>query len=83
MTALEPHEILRQVLEIIDLFEDENMRMAGDTVLINPKARCVSKPADLEKHYTAETHMHVAMNHAARMIGDAIRAKFDLPAKED
>jgi hypothetical protein len=85
MKELEPHDVLSQVLEIVDMFEDENMRMAADTLLVNPALawRRVSGPADLTEHFTAETHMHTAMFHAARLIGDAIRERFGLPAKED
>jgi hypothetical protein len=78
-------DLLRQVLELIDMFEDENMRMAADTIHINPALdmRRVSGPADLVDKITAEGHMHVAMMHAARTIGEAIRERFGLPPKKD
>ena len=84
MTELELLDILKQVLEIVDLFEDENKLMTVDTILCNPRLdKRRHTLDDLDELMTADTRAHVAMCEAARMIGDAIRAKFGLPAKED
>jgi hypothetical protein len=87
MTAPQPKsaaDALRQVLEIVDMFEEEDRRMAADTVLLNPaldRSR-LSGPVDLA-YFTEETHTHTAICLAAGLIGDAIREKFGLPKKED
>jgi hypothetical protein len=83
MPTLEPRDVLKEVLEIVDMFEDENMRMAADTILINPALdrRRVSGPEDLLAKITAEGHIYTVQMMAARTIGDAIRERFGLPAK--
>ena len=85
LTALEPVEVLRQVIEIVDMFEDENMRMASDTIFLNTalKLRRITEADDLTELTTADGHQHVVINMTARMIGDAIRERFGLPPKED
>jgi hypothetical protein len=83
MTTPDRDEVLRQVLEIVDMFENENMRMAADTILCNPAldSRRMG-PADLAEHLTTDGHIHTAMHAAAHLIGDAIRERFGLPPKE-
>ena len=76
------NDVLRQVLEIVDMFEDENMRMAADAVILNLNQRRASGPADLIEHFAVETDTHAAMMHCARLIGDTIRQKFGIPTKE-
>ena len=87
--ALDRLDVLNQVLEIVDMFEDENLRMAADIVQSNPVARRLAlsgvTPDDdeLAKLHGEVGNMHVAIVHGARMIGDAIREKFGLPPKKD
>jgi hypothetical protein len=85
MNTQEPHDVLRQVLEIVDLFEDENSEICTDILLHDRRtssARDWPDNAELAVMLGEVGLVHVAIVHAAQMIGDAIRAKFGLPAKD-
>jgi len=92
MNTQEPRDVLQQVLEIVDLFEDENMRMAADILdrLSQEDRHSVMKGKIPESGLSGEllvvvssVDIHAARTRTARNIGDAIRAKFGLPAKEE
>ena len=78
-------EVLRQVLEIVDMFEDENLEISSDIVTTHPTLRREivmygKLRHDCVERRWAEDHAETAM--AARMIGAAIREKFGLPPKK-
>jgi hypothetical protein len=93
MKAFKPNadDVLRQVLEIVDMFDEENRRMALDILYCNPNARrfTVSPPdanpndTELDELDGQAANIHAATSRAAKMIGDAIRKRFGLPAKAD
>ena len=84
MTTPEPPDVLRQVLEIVDMFEDENMLMAVDTIHCNPRLdKRRHTLDDLDELMTASTRAYIWQREAARKIGDAIRERFGLPPKQD
>jgi hypothetical protein len=91
-------DILRQVLEIVDEFEDETMRMGGDILERTPanRRRLVLDGVTLDgaekldaeefaKIFGASVSLNVHMIQAqtAMNIGNAIRKKFGLPPRQD
>jgi len=75
-------DVLKQVLEIVDMFADENMRMAYDTILKNSALRVRGDEVTIDR-MSGEGIAHTAMFRAAQLIGDAIRERFGLPPKQD
>ncbi len=77
---------LRRALAIADLYADENMRMADDTIKLDPilnreKRALISSPAQLEaaakvsSALEADGFMYASRSHAAKDIANAIRAE--------
>jgi hypothetical protein len=78
MSTTDRDEVLKQVLAIVDMFEDENRLMSIDIAVkeIEEGGGIVPNEPGIDRL------MQTAMEYAARQIGDAIRARFNLPAKE-
>jgi hypothetical protein len=72
MKTQDQQDTLREVLKIVDMYEDENQSLAFDNA--KPGAR---NSADFNPVGAA----YLMTAGVAGMIGDAIREKFDLPAK--
>ena len=88
MKTQDPSDVLKEILEIVDMFEDENNSIAGDTILLNPALNPCRTTGDARldaeraEKLTAEMFIHTGMLHAARQIGVAIRERFGLPVKD-
>jgi hypothetical protein len=80
-------DVLEQVLEIIDSFEDESRRMAAETVTPwSLDSRQEQTMREVIKRLNNETCHHLATADIARQIGDLIRrhfVHFGLPAKKN
>jgi len=82
-------DVLRQVLEIVDMFEDENRLMVTDILYRNPAARrlvlsgVTPEDAEIAELCGEVGNMHIAITLGARMIGAAIRDRFGLPPKDE
>lgn len=85
-------DAIAECLRICDMFADENIRMADDTIMSDPllaRLRARRRGLDVQPLTAADFSLcvelqidgcvHSAMHHAAKNIGDAIRERFNLP----
>lgn len=90
------NEAIAECLRICDMFADENLRMAEDTVMMDPllsrlrnrRRGDAVEPLDatdiaLCERLEIEGCIHSSMHHAAKNIGDAIRERFNLPKQDE
>lgn len=88
-------EAISECLRICDMFADENIRMAQDTIMADPllsasrdRRNGIPVPtltaSDLAlcDQLQIDGCVYSAMHHAAKNIGDAIRERFGLPKNE-
>lgn len=89
-------EAVAECLRICDMFADENIRMADDTIMMDPllsrvrdnrRGLAVAPMTDGEwalcEKLQIDGCVHSAMYHAAKNIGDAIRERFSLPKQRE
>jgi hypothetical protein len=76
----EATEAIEEVLRIVDMFADENREMGTDTVLSRATGALTDVRAE-EQELLGLTHC--GAYHGAKNIGNAIRERFGLPARED